>query len=81
MNTISTMGDVTRSSTGACPVPTAVSNLLTTGLVAGARHALPAGYVPAAAGASFGKHSEKQTDMARIDATGWPLGPQDRMSG
>lgn len=81
MNTNQMIGDVTRYRTGVCPAPSATSTIRRSGLLAGARHAAVAGIAASVAGAAFAEHSQKRTDMALIDTTGWPLGPQDRPSG
>ena len=59
----------------------AVSTFRSWGQV-GARRAVPAVYLPSVNGDAFAKHSAKQcAGMALIDTTGWPLAPQERLSG
>ena len=49
---------------------------------AGARRAVPAAYRPSVDGNASAKLSAlKCVGMALIDTTGWPLGPQERLSG
>lgn len=83
MKTLLTIDDVTRGCAGAGAVPAApaVSASRLAGAADAVRLSGAAVYLQPAAGAFFGKHADKRTDMARIDNTGWPPGPQDRMSG
>ena len=62
------------------PAPVAVANLRLWTLMDGARPAAAA-YAGSAAGTSLRKHADKPAGMVRINATGWPPGPQDRSSG
>lgn len=77
MNTFKTDLNVT----GACLTAIAVSASRNRGL-ASARSAVPAAYRPSVDGNAFAEHSAtKCVGMALIDTTGWPLGPQERLSG
>ena len=81
MKQIPTTGEVQGITAVACPAPAAVANFRLWAPMGGARPAAPA-YIAPAAGISLGKHAHKPTGMARrINATGWPPGPQDRSSG
>lgn len=86
MKTLLGISDAVTVSTGSSPVPAgasafraSVSYVSASG--AGAPFSATAFYGPSASGASLRQHAWKRLDMARIDTTGWPLGPQDRLSG
>lgn len=81
MKTLLGTSDAVTVSTGSCPVPAGVSAFYASASAAGAPFSATAFYGQSASGTSLGDHAWKRTDMARIDTTGWPLGPQDRLSG
>ncbi len=78
MKTIFVHSEATADSTGACPSRAAVSDLRPGSTGAVARPSAVA-YSPAA-GSRSAKRLAKH-GMTRINAIGWPLGPQDRTSG
>lgn len=82
MKDISVASGTVISHAGLCPAPAAVSYLHHRAPVAAARLAA-ASYVPVEKGSrsGFARIADKQSGMARINAAGWPLGPQDRLSG
>lgn len=82
MKNISVTSGTVISNAGLCPAPAAVSHLRHRAPAAAAR-LVAATYVRAASASrpGLGKLADKQAGMARINATGWPLGPQDRLSG
>ena len=82
MKNISVTSGTVISNAGLCPSEVAVSHLRHRTQAAAARPAA-ATYVRAASGSrsGFGKLADKQAGMVRINATGWPLGPRDRLSG
>lgn len=79
MKQISTTHEVQGVHT-AGPIPAAASNTRLWAPTGGARPIGAPAYAAPASGSSLAEHARKQTGMARIDATGWPPGSQDRSS-
>ncbi len=79
MKTIFVHSEATADITGACPSRAAVWGLRPESAGAAARPSAVA-YLQAAAGSPSAKRLAKH-GMTRINAIGWPLGPQDRTSG